>query len=372
ARKLVAAGAEVRVVMTRAALEFVGPITFQTLTGGKVGTGLWGGGSEPLEHVSLGQEVDAIVLAPATANLVGKMAAGIGDDLLTTILLAATKPVLVCPAMNVEMWRNSAVQDNLARLKARSITVMEPEAGPLACGAEGVGRLPETEVIVEALAALVTVQDFSGRRLLVTAGPTHEDLDPVRFITNRSSGKMGYALARVGRRRGAQVCLVSGPSALDAPHGVERVMVRSAVEMRDALAARFPQTDALLMAAAVSDYRPASSQPRKIKRGRQEVELRLAQNPDILKDIRGLKDKQVVVGFAAETHDLEAEARRKMADKGLDLIVANDVTRIDAGFAVDTNEVTVIHRDGRLVALPLLTKEQVAEKILDLVAELLP
>jgi len=372
ARKLVAAGAEVRVVMTRAALEFVGPITFQTLTGGKVGTGLWGGGSEPLEHVSLGQEVDAIVLAPATANLVGKMAAGIGDDLLTTILLAATKPVLVCPAMNVEMWRNSAVQDNLARLKARSITVMEPEAGPLACGAEGVGRLPETEVIVEALAALVTVQDFSGRRLLVTAGPTHEDLDPVRFITNRSSGKMGYALARVGRRRGAQVCLVSGPSALDAPHGVERVMVRSAVEMRDALAARFPQTDALLMAAAVSDYRPASSQPRKIKRGRQEVELRLAQNPDILKEIRGLKDKQVVVGFAAETHDLEAEARRKMADKGLDLIVANDVTRIDAGFAVDTNEVTVIHRDGRLVALPLLTKEQVAEKILDLVAELLP
>jgi len=372
ARKLVAAGAEVRVVMTRAALEFVGPITFQTLTGGKVGTGLWGGGSEPLEHVSLGQEVDAIVLAPATANLVGKMAAGIGDDLLTTILLAATKPVLVCPAMNVEMWRNSAVQDNLARLKARSIMVMEPEAGPLACGAEGVGRLPETEVIVEALAALVTVQDFSGRRLLVTAGPTHEDLDPVRFITNRSSGKMGYALARVGRRRGAQVCLVSGPSALDAPHGVERVMVRSAVEMRDALAARFPQTDALLMAAAVSDYRPASSQPRKIKRGRQEVELRLAQNPDILKDIRGLKDKQVVVGFAAETHDLEAEARRKMADKGLDLIVANDVTRIDAGFAVDTNEVTVIHRDGRLVALPLLTKEQVAEKILDLVAELLP
>jgi len=372
ARKLVAAGAEVRVVMTRAALEFVGPITFQTLTGGKVGTGLWGGGSEPLEHISLGQEVDAIVLAPATANLVGKMAAGIGDDLLTTILLAATKPVLVCPAMNVEMWRNSAVQDNLARLKARSIMVMEPEAGPLACGAEGVGRLPETEVIVEALAALVTVQDFSGRRLLVTAGPTHEDLDPVRFITNRSSGKMGYALARVGRRRGAQVCLVSGPSALDAPHGVERVMVRSAVEMRDALAARFPQTDALLMAAAVSDYRPASSQPRKIKRGRQEVELRLAQNPDILKDIRGLKDKQVVVGFAAETHDLEAEARRKMADKGLDLIVANDVTRIDAGFAVDTNEVTVIHRDGRLVALPLLTKEQVAEKILDLVAELLP
>lgn len=372
ARKLVAAGAEVRVVMTRAAMEFVGPITFQALTGGKVGTGLWGGESEPLEHVSLGQEVDAIVLAPATANLVGKMAGGIGDDLLSTILLAATKPVLVCPAMNTEMWRHPAVQENLARLKARGLRVIEPEAGELACGAVGPGRLPDLHIIMEALAALVTVQDLAGHRLLVTAGPTHEDLDPVRFLTNRSSGKMGYALARVGRRRGAQVCLVSGPSALDAPYEVERVMVRSAGEMRDALQARFKEADALLMAAAVSDYRPASSQPLKIKRSRQEVELRLVQNPDILKEIRGLKDRQVVVGFAAETHDLEAEARRKMVDKGLDLIVANDITRLDAGFAVDTNEVTVIHRDGRLVRLPLLSKDQVAEKILDLVVELLP
>ncbi|MBM4295818.1 MAG: bifunctional phosphopantothenoylcysteine decarboxylase/phosphopantothenate--cysteine ligase CoaBC, partial [Deltaproteobacteria bacterium] len=354
ARKLVAAGAEVRVVMTRAAQELVGPITFQALTGQKVGAGLWGGESEPLEHITLGQETDAIVLAPATANLLGKMAAGIGDDLLTTILLAATKPVLVCPAMNTEMWRNAAVQENLARLKARGLQVMEPDAGELACGAVGPGRLPDSLIILEALAALVTAQDLAGRRLLVTAGPTHEDLDPVRFLTNRSSGKMGYALARVGRRRGAEVCLVSGPTALDHPYGVERVMVWSAVEMRDAVTARFPETDALLMAAAVGDYRPDNTQPLKIKRGRQDLELRLVQNPDILKEIRGSKNKQVVVGFAAETHDMEAEARRKMADKGLDLIVANDVTRRDAGFAVDTNEVTVIHRDGRLERLPLL------------------
>jgi phosphopantothenoylcysteine decarboxylase/phosphopantothenate--cysteine ligase len=371
ARKLVAAGAEVKVAMTRAAMEFVGPITFQALTGEKVATGLWGGESEPLEHIALGQEVDAIVLAPATANLVGKMAAGIGDDLLTTILLAATKPVLVCPAMNTEMWRHPAVQENLSRLKARGLTLMEPEAGELACGAVGPGRLPEAKFIIEALAGLVTVQDLAGKRLLVTAGPTQEDLDPVRFLTNRSSGKMGYALARVARRRGAHTCLVSGPTALDHPYGVERVMVRSAVEMQEAVRAHFPGTDALLMAAAVGDYRPDSSHPLKIKRGRRDLELRLVQNPDILKEIHSLKDKQVVVGFAAETHDLEDEARRKMADKGLDLIVANDVTRRDAGFAVDTNEVTIIHRDGRLIRLPLLTKEQVAEKILDLVMELL-
>ena len=371
ARKLVAAGAAVRVVMTRAAMEFVGPITFQTLTGARVGTGLWGGESEPLDHISLGQEVDAIVLAPATANLLGKMAAGIGDDLLTTVLLAATKPVLVCPAMNTEMWRHPAVRENLARLKARGLTVMEPEAGELACGTVGPGLLPDAQIILEALAALMTPQDLAGRRLLVTAGPTHEDLDPVRFLTNRSSGKMGYALALVGRRRGAEVCLVSGPTVLDQPYGVERVMVRAAVEMKDAVMARFPQADALLMAAAVSDYRPDSSHPLKIKRGRQELELRLVQNPDILKELRSLKKNQVVVGFAAETHDMEAEARRKMADKGLDLIVANDVSRLDAGFAVDTNEVTVIHRKGRLERFPLLPKEEVAEKILDLVAELL-
>jgi len=372
ARRLVAAGAKVKAVMTRAAQEFVAPLTFQTLTGEKVATAMFGPGSQPLEHLALGQEADAIVLAPATANLLGKMAAGIGDDLLTTILLAANKPVLVCPAMNCEMWANPAVQENVARLKARGLTVLQPEAGELACGATGYGRLPEPETILAALARLVSPQDLAGRRILVTAGPTHEDLDPVRFLTNRSSGKQGYALAKVSWRRGAEVCLVSGPSHLPGPQGVERVEVRSAREMLDAVLARFPQTEALLMAAAVGDYHPTGRAEHKIKRGPQELTVHLTQNQDILKEVAPLKKKQVVVGFAAETRDLEAAARRKLQDKGLDLIVANEVNRPDSGFAVDTNEVTIIGRKKLLVRLPLLSKEEVAEKVLDQVAALLP
>ncbi|MCX5893086.1 MAG: bifunctional phosphopantothenoylcysteine decarboxylase/phosphopantothenate--cysteine ligase CoaBC, partial [Deltaproteobacteria bacterium] len=305
ARRLICAGAQVKVVMTAAAREFVAPLTFQALTGEKVATAMFGPQAEPLEHVSLGQEVDAIVVAPATANLIGKLAAGIGDDLLTTILLAATKPVLLCPAMNVEMWRNPVVQENLARLKARGLQVMEPAAGELACGAVGLGRLPEPELIVEAAARLVSRQDFAGLLVLATAGPTHEDCDPVRFLTNRSSGKMGYALAKVAWRRGAEVCLVSGPSALSAPYGVERVWVRSAQEMLAAVQERFVTSDALLMAAAVGDYRPVSCELKKIKRGRDEVQMQLVQNPDILRELSQIKKQQVVVGFAAETHDLE-------------------------------------------------------------------
>jgi phosphopantothenoylcysteine decarboxylase / phosphopantothenate---cysteine ligase len=371
ARRLVTAGAAVKVVMTRAAQEFVGPLTFQALTGEKVGTSLFGPETSPLEHVALGQEVDAIVVAPATANLIGKAAAGLGDDLLTTILLAATKPVLLCPAMNVEMWGNPLVQENLSRVRTRGLKVMEPWTGELACGAVGLGRLPDPEIIVEALARLVTPQDFGGRRLLVTAGPTHEDFDPVRFLTNRSTGKQGYALAKVGWRRGAQVCLISGPSALPAPYGVERVWVRTAQEMREALESRFPDADVLLMAAAVGDYRPSRAQAQKIKRGAEEFMFSLTPNPDLLREIIPLRSKQVMVGFAAETEDLAAEARRKLIYKNLDLIVANDVTKPDSGFAVDTNEVTIFAREGVPVKLPLLTKEEVAQRILDRVAKLL-
>ncbi len=370
-RRLVSGGARVKVVMTRSAQEFVGPLTFQALSGEKVGVALFGPGSDPLEHVALGQEVDAILLAPATANLIGKVASGLGDDLLTTILLAASKPILVCPAMNDQMWANPAVQENLARLQARGFVVMAPEAGDLACGAVGLGRLPEPETIVQAVARLVSVQDLAGRRLLVTAGPTHEDLDPVRFLTNRSSGKQGYALARVAWRRGAEVCLISGPTALAPPYGVERVMVRSAQEMLAAVRQRFPKVDALLMAAAVGDYRPIRSEPQKIKRGSQEVQFHLTPNPDILKEISPLKASRVVVGFAAETEDLVAEARRKLVYKNLDLIVANDVTRQHSGFAVDTNEVTIFAREGIPVHLPLLSKEEVAARVLDRVLELL-
>lgn len=372
ARRLICAGARVMVVMTAAAREFVAPLTFQALTGEPAAAAMFGPEAvPPLDHVSLGQRVDAIILAPATANLIGKLAAGIGDDLLTTIMLAATRPVLLCPAMNVEMWRNPVVQENLARLKARGLQVMEPASGELACGAVGLGRLPEPEQIVEAAARLLSPQDFQDRRLLVTAGPTHEDLDPVRFLSNRSSGKMGYALARVGWRRGAQVCLISGPSALTAPYGVERVWVRSAWDMLAAVQERFVTTDALLMAAAVSDYRPQAPGTRKLKRGQCAAQIELVPNPDILREMGRLKTRQVMVGFAAESHDLEAEALRKLREKDLDLIVANDITRPDSGFAVDTNLVTIFRREGEPLRLPLLSKEEVAERLLDRVAELL-
>jgi len=273
--------------------------------------------------------------------------------------------------MNTEMWAKAVVQENLARLESRGFLVMPPAAGPLACGAVGPGRLPEPDLIVEAAARLLSPQDLAGRQVLVTAGPTHEDFDPVRFLTNRSSGKQGYALARVAWRRGAAVTLISGPTGLAAPYGVERVAVHSARDMQAAVTERFPETEALLMAAAVSDYRPTQTEFRKIKRGRDEVQFHLTQNPDILKQVAPLKKRQIVVGFAAETHDLEAEARRKMREKHLDLIVANDVNRPDSGFQVDTNEVTLILRDGPAMPLPLMSKEEVAAKILDRVAELL-
>jgi phosphopantothenoylcysteine decarboxylase / phosphopantothenate---cysteine ligase len=368
ARRLVTGGATVKVVMTQSATEFITPMTFAALTGQTVGTALFGPGVHPLEHIWLGQQVDAIVLVPATANLIGKIAGGLGDDLLSTIIIAATKPIVVCPAMNCDMFENPVVQENLARLRERGMWVLEPDAGPLACGAVGYGRLPETDSILAALARTVSFQDLAGRRLLVTAGPTYEDLDPVRYLTNRSSGKMGYAVAKAAWRRGAEVTLVSGPTALPAPFGVEVVRVHSAVDMLGEVVNRFPTCDALIMAAAVSDYRAESLAERKIKRGAATIQVHLTQNPDILREIRALKEGQIAIGFAAETHDLIEEAGRKLAEKNLDLIVANDVNRPDSGFAVDTNEVTLIAKDGEPAPLPLLTKDEVADKILDWLA----
>jgi phosphopantothenoylcysteine decarboxylase / phosphopantothenate---cysteine ligase len=368
ARRLAAQGAQVKVVMTKSAQEFVAPLTFGALTGQPVSGSLWGEKVNPLEHIFLGQQVDAIVIAPATANVIGKLAGGLGDDLLTTIMLAATRPTLICPAMNCEMWAHPAVQENVARLAARGLEIMPPASGDLACGAAGYGRLPEPEIIVEALGRLVSRQDLAGRRILVTAGPTHEDLDPVRFITNRSTGKMGYALARVAWRRGAAVTLVSGPSALPEPYGVEVVRVRSAAAMLQEVKQLFPGSAALLMAAAVSDYRVESLAKQKLKRGAQSQQLQLVQNPDIVKELSLLKKEQVLVGFAAETENLVAEAERKLKEKNLDLVVANDVNQPDSGFAVDTNQVTLVSREEPPQKLPLLTKEEVAERILDWVA----
>ncbi|WP_449244509.1 bifunctional phosphopantothenoylcysteine decarboxylase/phosphopantothenate--cysteine ligase CoaBC [Desulfobacca acetoxidans] len=370
-RLLIKAEARVQVVMTRSAQEFVAPLTFQALSGVPVRTALFGVDADPLEHISLGQDVDALVIAPATANIIGKIAAGLGDDLLTTVVLAATRPILVCPAMNVKMYENPVVQENLERLRLRGFHLMPPDSGEMACGAYGSGRLPEPADIVEALATLLTPKDLQGRRILVSAGPTHEDLDPVRFLTNRSTGKMGYALAQMARRRGADVCLVSGPSSLAAPLGVERLMVRSALEMQQVLLERFPETDALLMAAAVSDYRPASFAGQKIKRGGDEMIVRLTHNPDILQSLSSLKTRQVMVGFAAETEDIYTHARQKLERKHLDLIVANDVKALNSGFAVDTNQVTIIHRSGQVEPLPLLSKAGVADRVLDRLVALL-
>jgi phosphopantothenoylcysteine decarboxylase / phosphopantothenate---cysteine ligase len=369
ARRLAAAGAQVKVVMTKSAQEFIAPLTFGALTGQPVSSSLWGDKVNPLEHIFLGQQVDAIVVAPATANFLGKLAGGIGDDLLTTIMLAATRPALICPAMNCEMWANPVVQENVVRLAARGLEIMPPAAGDLACGAEGYGRLPEPETIFEALARLVSPQDLAGRQILVTAGPTHEDLDPVRFITNRSTGKMGYALARMAWRRGASVTLVSGPSPLPEPYGVELVRVRSAEEMLREVRHHFSGCQALLMAAAVGDYRVESLADQKIKRGdRSHQQLQLVQNPDIVKELAALKKEQILVGFAAETENLVAEAERKLKEKNLDLVVANEVNQPDSGFAVDTNKVTLVSREEPPLELPLLTKEEVAALILDWVA----
>ncbi|MGQ9919920.1 MAG: bifunctional phosphopantothenoylcysteine decarboxylase/phosphopantothenate--cysteine ligase CoaBC [Desulfobacca sp.] len=371
-RLLVTAGAQVQVVMTAGACQFITPLTFQALSGEPVRTALFGPAAEPLEHISLGQAVDAIVIAPATANCLGKMAAGIADDLLTTVILAATRPILVCPAMNVKMYENPVVQENLERLRQRGFQVLEPAVGEMACGAYGSGRLPEPADIVAALAGLLTPQDLAGVQVLVSAGPTYEDLDPVRFLTNRSTGKMGYAVAATARRRGAEVTLVSGPTALPAPFGVNLCQVRSALEMQAALAALFPHCDVLIMAAAVSDYRPAGLAAQKIKRGEPEMLVTLTSHPDLVAGLGARRQPhQVLVGFAAETQDLLAQAAAKLQRKGLDLIVANDVTAPDAGFAVDTNRVTILDKEGGVEALPLLSKDAVADRLLDRVAALL-
>ena len=370
-RLLMGAEAQVQVVMTQSAQEFVTPLTFQALSGLPVRTALFGPNTDPLEHISLAQSVDAIIIAPATANCLGKIAMGIGDDLLTTLILAATRPILVCPAMNVKMYENPVVQGNLSLLRQRGFHIVEPETGEMACGAYGSGRLPEPAAILEAVTELLAPKDLVGHKILVSAGPTHEDLDPVRFLTNRSTGKMGYALARVARRRGADVCLVSGPSTLAAPAGVERVPVRSALEMQQVLADRFSLTDVLIMSAAVSDYRPAGFAGHKIKRDGPEIQVKLVHNPDILAGLGAEKTRQILVGFAAETQDVLQHAQDKLKRKYLDMIVANDVSAPDSGFAVDTNQVILIHRSGTVESLPLLSKEEVAERVLDRVAALL-
>jgi phosphopantothenoylcysteine decarboxylase/phosphopantothenate--cysteine ligase len=367
----------VEVVMTRAACEFITPLTFAALTGKKVITGLFAeSGGEPnlesaIEHIAVAQRTDLLLVAPATADILAKFSRGISDDFLTTLYLATTAPVIVAPAMNVNMWNHPATQENLDRLRSRGVHVVSPDEGYLACGMTGAGRLAGQEAIVSAVREVLSVRrDLEAQTVLVTAGPTQEDLDPVRYLTNRSSGKMGCAVAEAAAQRGATVILISGPTALDTPAGVTRIDVRTADEMLYAVQQHFAQATIAIFAAAVADYRPADASAQKIKKTGSEITLRLEPNPDILAIAARKKGNRVVVGFAAETDNIAENARKKLKEKDADLIVANDLTAAGAGFDVDTNVVTFFSRDGRDLPLPKLSKREVAHRILDEVVRL--
>jgi len=370
---------DVQVVMTRSAREFVQPLTFAALTGQKVITDLFGEASgessanveSAIEHIAVAQRIDALVIAPATANILAKMARGIADDFLTTLYLATTAPVIVAPAMNVNMWDHAATQENVEMLRARGVHIVAPDEGYLACGMTGAGRLAGIEAIARAVTEVLGIaHDFEGQTVLVTAGPTCEDLDPVRYLTNRSSGKMGYALADAAARRGAHVILVSGPTALDTPAGVDRIFVRSAEEMHRAVLERLASVSVVIMAAAVADYRPVAAKSAKIKRGTMPLTIELESTPDILADISRVKGDRILVGFAAETDHVAEHARQKLAAKSVDMIVANDVTAEGAGFDHDTNIVTLFTRQGDEIALPRMAKLEVAHRVLDRVLHL--
>jgi len=371
-------GFTVQVVMTRAAREFVTPLTFAALSGQKVITDLFAGSSSgeanlesAIEHIAVAQRTDLLLVAPATADIIAKFARGIADDFLTTLYLASTAPVVIAPAMNVNMWNHEATQENVKTLRARGVHVVDPGEGYLACGMTGAGRLAGQEAIVAAVReALKAQRDLEGETLLITAGPTCEDLDPVRYITNRSSGKMGFAVAEAAGRRGAKVILISGPVNLETPAGVERIDIRSAAEMHNAVQARIAGASIAILAAAVADYRPSERQTEKMKKGAASLAISLEPTADILADVAKNKGRKIIVGFAAETQNVAENARRKLVAKNADLIVANDVTAEGAGFDYDTNVVTLFSRDGRDLALPKLTKSEVADRILDEVARL--
>jgi phosphopantothenoylcysteine decarboxylase/phosphopantothenate--cysteine ligase len=377
-RRLQQDGFSVQVVMTRGAREFITPLTFAALTGQKVITDLFCGseGAEAnldsaIEHIAVAQRTDLLLVAPATADILAKFARGVAGDFLTTLYLATTAPVVVAPAMNVNMWNHLATQENVELLRKRGVKIVHPDEGYLACGMTGAGRLAGQEDIVAAVrTTLQWKRDLIGETVLVTAGPTCEDLDPVRYLTNRSSGKMGYAVAAVAARRGAKVLLISGPTALETPEGVERVDVRSAEEMFDAVQERAGLSTIAILAAAVADYRPVQRHEEKIKKTDAMLEIEFERTPDILASLAKQKNQKIVVGFAAETERVAENARKKLDSKNVDLIVANDVTAEGAGFDRDTNIVTLFSRDGRDLALPKLTKTEVAQRILDEVVRL--
>ena len=368
-------GVRVQVVMTRAAQEFVRPLTFAALSGEKVITDLFGeSAQEPniesaVEHIAVAQAIDALVIAPATADSIAKFSNGLADDFLSTLFLATTAPVVVAPAMNVNMWENAATQENIQKLRARGVRVVEPDSGYLACGMVGAGRLAANESIVSAvMEALGTAQDLAGETVLVTAGGTREPIDPVRYIGNRSSGRMGYAVAEAALRRGAKVILITGPTALKPPSAAEVVQVQSAQEMRDAVMSHLEHSTVVIKAAAVADFTVRNVSRQKIKRNA-ALNLELEPTPDILKEIAGRKGSRIVVGFAAETQDALENARKKQQSKSLDAIVVNDVSQPGIGFDSERNAVTILAH-GETIHVPETTKWEVAQRVLDVVVKL--
>jgi phosphopantothenoylcysteine decarboxylase/phosphopantothenate--cysteine ligase len=371
-RRLKKLGAQVIVVMTKSAQKFVTPLTFETLSENEVVTETFPEKKVVgVRHVSLAQWADLILIAPATANIIGKIRGGIADDILSTVVISTKSPVIFAPSMNVNMWENTIFQENLQYLKEKGYIFIEPETGLLACGS-GKGRLPEPEAIVQEVVRFLTgKKDLEGKSILVTAGRTQEPLDPVRYLSNRSSGKMGYALADAAKRRGAKVTLISGSTNLPQPAEVEFIPIETAKDMHSAVKSRFTTTDALIMAAAVSDFVSTIIPHNKIKRKEKEILLKLQPSVDILKDVGKRKKKQIMVGFSLETEDEIVNSKRKLKEKNLDLIVVNNPNVPGAGFEVDTNQVIIIDRKGKVEKLPLLSKKEVAEKVLDKVSSLL-
>jgi len=370
ASKLTQAGAKVEVIMTESATKFIAPLTLRNLTGRPVVTSMWELSSEfSIEHVALAEAADVVVIAPATANIIAKLAAGIADDMLTCTVLATKAPVIVAPAMNVNMFENPITQENLTKIKARGFTIVGPAYGRLASGKMGMGRLAEVEQIIGTIKQVLGRSgDLASRPIVVTAGGTQEPIDPVRHIGNRSSGKMGYAIAEAARDRGAKVKLITAPVSLPEPAGIEVVHIETALQMKEAVAKAVSQANALIMAAAVADYQPKSVAEAKIKKETPSLTLELVRTPDILTAVKG---NFIKVGFAAESEDVVANAKQKLEKKQLDLIVANDITDPSIGFGADTNKVTLIDRDGKIESLPLLSKREAADRILDKVVGLM-
>ncbi|MBL0732207.1 MAG: bifunctional phosphopantothenoylcysteine decarboxylase/phosphopantothenate--cysteine ligase CoaBC [Desulfosarcina sp.] len=365
-RLLLTNGASVKVVMTKNAAEFIGPLTFKALSGNPVCTTLFGQRTDSsIRHIAWAEEADAVIVAPATANIIGKLANGIADDAMSTFMMAVTTIKLLCPAMNTHMYENRAVQRNLDRLEDDGFFILEPDAGKLACGAVGPGRLPDPENIIDFLNSLLTPKDFLGKTVLVTAGPTREPIDPVRFVSNPSSGKMGFALAKAAEQRGAEVVLISGPVSLPDPLRITTIRVKTAMEMAASVFDYMEQSDIIIKTAAVSDYRPVDPAEHKIKKGAETITLSMQKTEDILKKLGQNKQNRILVGFAAETENLKQYAQKKLREKNLDLIIGNIVGSSPAsGFQSETNKVTLFFKDGAEKSLPLMEKEEVAHAIL--------